>query len=106
MEKEKQKNLESFLSLTNKSFKGGFQDNFERMNVRGIWQGNTASLCSSHHCLGTQYFSRLMGLSGLRDIQNDTHSPVLQQNIMKKKYSGSETIPNTEQRIEGEVGDL
>lgn len=26
-----------------------------------ILQGNTAPVCSSHHCLRTQYFSRLMG---------------------------------------------
>lgn len=84
--KGKTEKLREFPVIDNKSFKGGFRGNFERMNVRDILQGNAASLRSSRHCLGTQYFSRLMGLSGLRDIQNDTHSLVLQQNIMKKIF--------------------
>lgn len=68
--------------------KEGFKIILRKWMWEVILQSNTAALCSSHHCLSTQYFSRLMGLSELRDTQNDPYSPMLQQSIMKKNVWG------------------
>lgn len=39
--------------IIGKSINQGYQDNFERMSVSSILQGNTAALCSSQMCCET-----------------------------------------------------